>query len=236
MKDREQICISSNYSRFHYLAIQLFCAILLFYRSQMSSSSTGEITRDPRKLYITKLPLTFTSRDLRVLFEVYGEVTYYKILEQKFSGAHKSGIVTFLREEDGKRALKEANGLLIKGSFQKLEVCIRRPSKYDIKHSRFGDWIHLDTGATRRSRERETVRGEEKKDKTTRQNAAPRENSPAKEKGRRRSREREYRRERELTSHHSHSERSLSPNRYKPKEGRKSKQNETPRSEAQVTS
>lgn len=82
---------------------------------------------DPKnKLYVGNLPYEATDTTLTELFSEYGEVTEAVVISDKFSGRSKGfGFVTFAKDEDAEKAVKEADGKDVSG--RNIKVNIAKP-------------------------------------------------------------------------------------------------------------
>ena len=62
------------------------------------------------KLYVGNLPFSVDSEKLKELFAPFGNIEEATIISDKFSGRSKGfGFVTFAKDEDAKKAIKEMN-------------------------------------------------------------------------------------------------------------------------------
>lgn len=82
------------------------------------------------KLYIGNLSWQMSDQELRDFFAQYGEVEDAFILRDRATGRSKGfGFVTFVNEDDAKKALEATNGQDLAG--RKLNVDFARPPQKD---------------------------------------------------------------------------------------------------------
>jgi len=78
------------------------------------------------KLYVGNLPFSIDSEKLKELFSSYGDIEEATVISDKFSGRSKGfGFVSFTKDEDAKKAIKEMNDKEVEG--RKLKVNEARP-------------------------------------------------------------------------------------------------------------
>lgn len=64
-----------------------------------------------KKLFVGNIEWGVTDEELNKLFAAYGEIEESVIVKDKFSGRSKGfGFVTFVKDEDGEKAIKELEG------------------------------------------------------------------------------------------------------------------------------
>ena len=83
----------------------------------MSSNGSHTSMREPEacKLFIGQVPRVWTEKDLRPMFEVYGEIHDLSVLHDKFTGQHKGCAFLTYYEKDSARQAQVS--LLIDHSF-----------------------------------------------------------------------------------------------------------------------
>ena len=80
------------------------------------------------KLYVGNLSYDMTDETLSQLFSEHGEVTEASIIMDKMSNRSKGfGFVTFAKDEDADKAVKELDGKEIKG--RNIKVNLAKPKK-----------------------------------------------------------------------------------------------------------
>lgn len=68
------------------------------------------------KIHVGNLPFSINSDGLRELFSSFGEIEDAVVISNKFSGRSKGfGFVTFLKDEDAKKAIEEMNEKKVEG-------------------------------------------------------------------------------------------------------------------------
>ena len=78
------------------------------------------------KLYVGNLSYDVTEKSLTETFSEYGEVTEAVVITDKVSGRSKGfGFVTFAKDEDAEKAVKEADGKELSG--RNIKVNIAKP-------------------------------------------------------------------------------------------------------------
>lgn len=78
------------------------------------------------KLFVGNLPYTVSDKDLSSLFSPYGEVSEAVVIKEKHSGRSKGfGFVTFVKNEDGNKAVSEMNDKEVQG--RQIKVSEARP-------------------------------------------------------------------------------------------------------------
>jgi len=89
------------------------------------------------KLYVGNLPFTIDSEKLKGIFASYGDIEEATIISDKFSGRSKGfGFVTFAKEEDAKKAIKEMNDKEVEG--RNIKVNEARPMEERSPRKNFG--------------------------------------------------------------------------------------------------
>jgi len=89
------------------------------------------------KLYVGNLPFSIDSEKLKELFSSYGDIEEATVISNKFSGRSKGfGFVTFTKDEDAKKAIKEMNDKDVEG--RKLKVNEARPMEERPPRRDFG--------------------------------------------------------------------------------------------------
>lgn len=89
------------------------------------------------KLYIGNLPFSVDSAKLKELFSSYGEIEEATVISDKFSGRSKGfGFVTFPKDEDAKKAIKEMNDKEVEG--RNLKVNEAKPMEERPPRKNFG--------------------------------------------------------------------------------------------------
>lgn len=76
----------------------------------MSSNGNHANMREPEacKLFIGQVPRVWTEKDLRPIFEVYGEIHDLSVLHDKFTGQHKGcAFLTYYEKESARQAQEE---------------------------------------------------------------------------------------------------------------------------------
>jgi len=69
-----------------------------------------------KKLYVGNLPFSVTNEELKKIFSKFGEIEEANVISDKYSGRSKGfGFVTFSKDEDADKAIKEMNGKEIDG-------------------------------------------------------------------------------------------------------------------------
>ncbi len=90
------------------------------------------------KLYVGNLPFSVDSEKLKELFSSYGDIEEAIVISNKFSGRSKGfGFVTFPKDEDAKKAIKEMNEKEVEG--RKLKVNEARPMEERPPRRDFGN-------------------------------------------------------------------------------------------------
>ena len=70
----------------------------------------------PSKLYVGNLPWSVKDKELKDLFDKFGEVTEATVISDKYSGRSKGfGFVTFAAKENADAAVAEMNGKELEG-------------------------------------------------------------------------------------------------------------------------
>ncbi len=78
------------------------------------------------KLYVGNLPFTVDSEKLKKLFASFGDIEEATVISDRFSGRPKGfGFVTFSKDEDAKKAIKEMNDKEVEG--RNLKVSEAKP-------------------------------------------------------------------------------------------------------------
>lgn len=73
-----------------------------------------------KKVYVGNLPFSYGFKELKSLFEKFGEISEALVIADRYNGRSKGfGFVTFEDEENAKKAIlemdgKEANGRVLK--------------------------------------------------------------------------------------------------------------------------
>lgn len=68
------------------------------------------------KIYVGNLPFSFDNDKLKEAFSQFGEISEAAVIVDKHSRRSKGfGFVTFVNEEDGKKAISEMNGKELEG-------------------------------------------------------------------------------------------------------------------------
>lgn len=81
---------------------------------------------NPKKLFIGNLPWSTREENLREIFEVYGEVTYCKLITDRATGRSKGiAFVEFATEDAAQAAIDGSENLEIEG--RKIIVNVARP-------------------------------------------------------------------------------------------------------------
>ncbi len=89
------------------------------------------------KLYVGNLPFSIDSEKLKELFSSYGDIEEATVISDKFSGRSKGfGFVSFTKDEDAKKAIKEMNDKDVEG--RKLKVNEARPMEERPPRRDFG--------------------------------------------------------------------------------------------------
>lgn len=74
------------------------------------------------KLYVGNLPFRYGFKELFGLFEKFGEIKEALVIADKFNGKSKGfGFVTFEKDEDAQKALKEMDGAQAEGRVLKVK-------------------------------------------------------------------------------------------------------------------
>ena len=85
---------------------------------------------DRAHIYIGNLPFTLTSRELRELFEGYGEVAFAKIVRDRETKRSKGfGFVEMINEEEASNAIQNLNNYSLKGRELIVNKAKPRPPK-----------------------------------------------------------------------------------------------------------
>ncbi|MCA9488180.1 MAG: RNA-binding protein [Nanoarchaeota archaeon] len=85
------------------------------------------------KVYVGNLPFKYGFKELKDLFEKFGEIQEALVVSDKYSGRSKGfGFVTFTNEESAKKAVEEMNGKDADGRPLKVSVATPR-SEEDAK-------------------------------------------------------------------------------------------------------
>ena len=94
-----------------------------------------------KKLYVGNLPWSVAEKDLKKLFESYGEVTEAVVITEKFSGRSKGfGFVTFADDEAADKAISEMNGKDVSGREIKVtEAKPKEPGERSERRPRFNN-------------------------------------------------------------------------------------------------
>lgn len=78
------------------------------------------------KVYVGNLPFSIDSEKLKELFATYGEIEEATVISDRFSGRSKGfGFVTFVNDENAKKAIEEMNEKDVEG--RPLKVNEARP-------------------------------------------------------------------------------------------------------------
>jgi len=89
------------------------------------------------KIYVGNLPFTVDSEKLKELFASFGDIEEAVVISDKFSGRSKGfGFVTFSKEEDAKKAIKEMNDKEVEG--RNLKVNEAKPMEERPPRRNFG--------------------------------------------------------------------------------------------------
>ena len=82
------------------------------------------------KLYVGNLPFTVDSEKLKELFASFGDIEEATVISDRFSGRSKGfGFVTFSKDEDAKKAIKEMHEKEIEGRAIKVNEAKPREEK-----------------------------------------------------------------------------------------------------------
>ena len=89
------------------------------------------------KIYVGNLPFTVDSEKLKGLFASFGDIEEATVISDRFSGRSKGfGFVTFPKDEDGKKAIKEMSDKEVEG--RNLKVNEARPMEERPQRREFG--------------------------------------------------------------------------------------------------
>jgi RNA recognition motif-containing protein len=89
------------------------------------------------KIYVGNLPFTVDSEKLKELFASFGDIEEAIVISDKFSGRSKGfGFVTFPKDEDAKKAIKEMNDKEVEG--RNLKVNEAKPMEERPQRRNFG--------------------------------------------------------------------------------------------------
>jgi len=89
------------------------------------------------KIYVGNLPFTVDSEKLKELFASFGDIEEATVISDRFSGRSKGfGFVTFPKDEDAKKAIKEMNDKEVEG--RNLKVNEARPMEERPPRREFG--------------------------------------------------------------------------------------------------
>jgi len=89
------------------------------------------------KLYVGNLPFSVDSEKLKELFAPFGDIEEATIISDKFSGRSKGfGFVTFPKDEDAKKAIKEMNDKEVEE--RKMKVNEAKPMEERPQRRNFG--------------------------------------------------------------------------------------------------
>ena len=86
--------------------------------------------KSEKKLFVANLPWALRGKDLKEIFEEYGEVVYAKVILDKQTKKSKwFGFVEFTNPEDAKKAVKEMQGAEINGREIKIDFAKEKKEK-----------------------------------------------------------------------------------------------------------
>ena len=86
--------------------------------------------KSEKKLFVANLPWALRGKDLKEIFEEYGEVVYAKvILDRETRKSKWFGFVEFANAEDAKKAVKEMQGAEINGREIKIDFAQEKEEK-----------------------------------------------------------------------------------------------------------
>jgi len=89
------------------------------------------------KLYVGNLPFTIDSEKLKELFASFGDIEEATVISDRFSGRSKGfGFVTFSKDEDAKKAIKEMHDKEVEG--RNLKVNEAKPREEKPQRRSFG--------------------------------------------------------------------------------------------------
>ena len=89
------------------------------------------------KLYVGNLPFTVDSEKLKGIFAAFGDIEEATIISDKFSGRSKGfGFVTFAKDDDAKKAIKELNDKEVEG--RNIKVNEAKPMEERSPRRNFG--------------------------------------------------------------------------------------------------
>ena len=89
------------------------------------------------KIYVGNLPFTVDSEKLKELFASFGDIEEAVVISDRFSGRSKGfGFVTFPKDEDAKKAIKEMNDKEVEG--RNLKVNEAKPMEERPQRRSFG--------------------------------------------------------------------------------------------------
>ncbi len=83
--------------------------------------------KSDRKLFIANLPWSLRGKDLKEIFQEYGEVVYAKVILDRDTKKSKGfGFVEFANPEDAKKAVEEMNEAEINGRTIKVDFAVEK--------------------------------------------------------------------------------------------------------------
>jgi len=86
--------------------------------------------KSDRKLFVANLPWSLRGKDLKEIFEEYGEVVYAKVILDRDTRKSKGfGFVEFADPEAAKRAVEEMQGAEINGREIKIDYAVEKPQE-----------------------------------------------------------------------------------------------------------
>ena len=89
------------------------------------------------KLYVGNLPFSVDSEKLKELFASFGDIEEATVISDRFSGRSKGfGFVTFPKDEDAKKAIKEMSDKEVEG--RNLKVSEAKPMEERPPRKEFG--------------------------------------------------------------------------------------------------
>ncbi|RNA11981.1 RNA binding fox-1 -like protein [Brachionus plicatilis] len=84
-----------------------------------NSSTTGQVTSQPKRLHVSNIPFRFRDPDLRAMFGQFGEILDVEIIFNE-RGSKGFGFVTFATSTDAELAREKLHGTIVEG--RKIEV------------------------------------------------------------------------------------------------------------------